>query len=284
MLFSSLLVFFTGVACNDAPPENPSTNEPQTQEPQKQEEPAKKFTLDVKNLDQKLIQEIALVPSPAEMQKALSKAGLQSKLSTLASASKPLTMNTDNPDQLAVRCGVVLAELALTVKTAENDRIISNLALLKEGFTKLKAGNKFLKTIDELSSSVQTGAKSRDDLLKEMDQLAGIMVPELKKELGDWVVPLVQAGSWLKGANLVASAIEEENKFEVSTRLLKQPHVIEYFLKYVRREGKEKAPDEVIAQLEKTLLDLRVISQKSSLAKEDVLSIKTNTQSVLQFL
>ena len=122
MLFSSLLVFFTGVACNDAPPKN----EPQAQEPQKQEEPAKKFTLDVQNLDQKLIQEIALVPSPAEMQKALSKAGLQSKLSTLASASKPLTMNTDNPDQLAVRCGVVLAELALTVKTAENDRIISN--------------------------------------------------------------------------------------------------------------------------------------------------------------
>lgn len=279
-MFSSLLVFLAGVACNDAPPEKP----PPKSEPQTQAKPTKKFELDIKNLDQKLIQEIALVPSPAEMQKALLKAGLQSKLSTLASTSKPLTMNTDNPDQLAVRCGVVLAELALTVKTAENDRIISNLALLKEGFTKLKAGNKFLKTIDELSSSVQTGAKSRDDLLKEMDQLAGIMVPELKKELGDWVVPLVQAGSWLKGANLVASAIEEESKFEVATRLLKQPHVIEYFLKYVRREGKEKVPDEVIAQLEKTLLDLKVISQKASLAKEDVLSIKINTQSVLQFL
>ena len=176
-MFSSLLVFLAGVACNDAPPEKP----PPKSEPQTQAKPTKKFELDIKNLDQKLIQEIALVPSPAEMQKALLKAGLQSKLSTLASTSKPLTMNTDNPDQLAVRCGVVLAELALTVKTAENDRIISNLALLKEGFTKLKAGNKFLKTIDELSSSVQTGAKSRDDLLKEMDQLAGIMVPELKK-------------------------------------------------------------------------------------------------------
>lgn len=280
MLFSSLLVFLAGVACNDAPPEIP----PPKSEPQVQIEPTKKFILDVQNLDQKLIQEIALVPSPAEMQKALSKAGLQSKLSTLASTSRPLTMNTDNPDQLAVRCGVVLAELALTVKTAENEKIVSNLALLKEGFTKLKAGNKFLKTIDELSSSVQTGAKSRDDLLKEMDQLAGIMVPELKKELGEWVVPLVQAGSWLKGANLVASAIEEESKFDVATRLLKQPHVIEYFLKYVRREGKEKVPDEVIAQLEKTLLDLKVISEKASLAKEDVLSIKTNTQSVLQFL
>jgi hypothetical protein len=218
------------------------------------------------------------------MQKALSKAGLQSKLGMLARQGKPITMDTDNPDQLAVRCGVVLAELALTVKTAENEKIISNLALLKDGFAKLKAGDKFLKTIDELSSSVQTGAKSRDDLLKEMDQLAGIMVPELKKELGDWVVPLVQAGSWLKGANLVASAIEEEGKFDVATRLLKQPHVIEYFLTYVQREGKDKAPDEVITQLEKTLLDLKVMTQKAALGKEDVLSIKTNTQNVLQFL
>lgn len=282
MLFSSLLVLLSGVACNDAPPEN--TPPPKTETKTQEAKPAKKFTLDVQNLDKRLIQEIALVPSPAEMQKALSKAGLQSRLGTLASSGKPLSMDTDNEDQLAVRCGVVLAELALTVKSAENDRIVSNLALLKEGFGKLKAGQKFLKTIDELSSSVQTGAKSRDDLLKEMDQLAGIMVPELKKELGDWVVPLVQAGSWLKGANLVANAIEEEGKFEVATRLLKQPHVIEYFLKYVQREGKEKAPDEVIAQLEKTLLDLKVITLKTSISKEDVLSIKTNTQNVLQFL
>ena len=146
------------------------------------------------------------------------------------------------------------------------------------------AGKKFLKTIDELSSSVQTGAKSKDDLLKEMDRLAGIMVPELKKELGDWVVPLVQAGSWLKGANLVSTAIDSEQKYEVATRLLKQPHVIDYFLKYVRREGKNKAPDEVIAQLEKTLLILKDICKKPSFAKEDVLAIKNNTQNVLTFL
>jgi hypothetical protein len=279
MLFTSLTLLFLGIACNDTSPEKSPPKEIPVAK-----EPSKKFTLDLKNLDQKLIQEIALVPSPAEMQKALSKAGLQSKLGELASKSAGISMETDNQDQLAVRCGVVLAELALTVQTASNDKIIENLALLKQGFTKLKAGPKFLKTIDELSSSVQTGAKSRDDLLKEMDQLAGIMVPELKKELGDWVVPLVQAGSWLKGANLVASAIESESKYDAATRLLKQPHVIEYFLKYVQREGKSKAPDEVIKKLETTLLELKRLSAKSSLEKEDVLLIKTNTHNVLQFL
>ena len=277
MIFS-LTILLLGVACNDTPTKQPPKDTAVPKEPQKN------FTLDVTKLDAQIVQEIALVPSPAEMQKALAKAGLQSKLGELASSAASISMNTDNPDQLAVRCGVILAELALTVQTASNEKITANLGLLKDGFTKLKAGTKFIKTIDELSSSVQTGAKSKDDLLKEMDQLAGIMVPELKKELGDWVVPLVQAGSWLKGANLVASAIESENKYDVATRLLKQPHVIEYFLRYVQREGKTKAPDEVIKTLEATLIGLKAICAKPALEKEDVLLIKTNTSNVLQFL
>ena len=281
MLFSTLIILSLGIGCNqepDAKKPDPKPEKPIVQKPKKE------FTFNLDTLDQKIVQEIALVPSPAEMQKALGKAGLQSKLGELADAGQSISMNTEDKDQLAVRCGVVLAELALTAKTAKTEKIISNLGLLKDGFTKLGAGKKFLKTIDELSSSVQTGAKSRDDLLKEMDRLAGIMVPELKKELGDWVVPLVQAGSWLKGANLVSTAIESEEKYETATRLLKQPHVIDYFLKYVRREGKKKAPDEVIAQLEQTLLTLKDICKKPSFAKEDVLSIKTNTQNVLKFL
>ena len=193
-------------------------------------------------------------------------------------------MKSDNNEQIAVRCGVVLAELALTVKVAPKDRLVANLALLKEGFTKLGAGKKFLKTIDEMTSAIQTDVKSRDDLLRDMDQLAGIMVPELKKELGAWVVPLIQAGSWLKGANLVSSAIEAEGKFDVATRLLKQPHVIDYFLKYVKDEGSGKAPDEVIQQLKSTLLALKEIAAKQTLSKEDVTSIKSNTSSVLQYL
>ena len=94
----------------------------------------------------------------------------------------------------------------------------------------------------------------------------------------------MQAGSWLKGAYLVSSAIEAENKFETATRLLKQPHVIDYFLKYVQRDGKNKAPDEVIKKLEQTLLELKEISKKSTLSKEDVMLIKNNTHNVLQFL
>ena len=186
----------------------------------------------------------------------------------MVNADSSISMNTEDKDQLAVRCGVVLAELALTAKTAKTEKIVSNLNLLKEGFTKLGAGKKFLKTIDELSSSVQTGAKSKDDLLKEMDRLAGIMVPELKKELGDWVVPLRTSRFLVERERIsYPTAIDPEQKYDVATRLLKQPHVIDYFLKYVRREGKNKAPDEVIAQLGKNSSTLKDICKKSSFCK-----------------
>ena len=242
------------------------------------------FKLDINNINPSNVKEIALVPSPAEMQKALSRAGLQSKLADLALSEKSIAMNTENQDQLAIRCGVVLAELVLTVKTAPKEKMLSHLAALKVGFTKLGAGDKFLKTIDTMSSNIKTDAKSRDDLLKDMDSLAGIMVPELEKELGKWVVPLVQAGSWLKGANLVAGAINEEQKYDAATRLLKQPQVVDYFLKYVQREGTKKAPDEIVQKLEFALLNLKKIASKDKLNQADVKAIQSDTTEVLLLL
>ena len=99
------------------------------------------------------------------------------------------------------------------------------------------AGDDIQATISDLSTQITNDAIQEDDLLKEMDELSGVMVSELEYEAGDWVVPLIQAGSWLEGANLVSAAIIKESKFDVAGQLLKQPRVVEYFLKYVEREG-----------------------------------------------
>ena len=57
-------------------------------------------------------------------------------------------------------------------------------------------------------------------MLKEFDELSGVLVPELEYEAGDWVVPLIQAGSWLEGAHLVAGAVKSEGKFDEAGKLL----------------------------------------------------------------
>jgi len=218
------------------------------------------------------------------MQKSLSNAGLNSKLSSLVSAERKIMMTVEDKDNLAVRTGVVLADLVLTVKSATKEEKIERLNKLKKGFQLLGGGEDIQETIKDLINQVNNEAFSDDDLLKEMDELSGVMVPELEYEAGDWVVPLIQAGSWLEGANLVSSAIITENKFEAASQLLRQPRVVEYFLKYVEREGRSKAPDEVVKKLTDVLKKLKTIASKEKISADDVRSIQQSTNEVLSML
>ena len=98
------------------------------------------------------------------------------------------------------------------------------------------------------------------------------------------MVPLIQAGSWLEGSNLVASAIISENKPDAGTSLLRQPQVADYFLKYVEVEAEGKVPDEVLKQLKSTLDRLKELAMKPALTIDDVKEIKSQTDSVLALL
>lgn len=233
---------------------------------------------------QKAAEEVALVPSPAEMQKSLKNAGLTSNLSEMVSQEKAISMDVASKDNLAVRTGVVLADLVLTVKTATKEQKIERLNKLKIGFKDLGAGDDIQTTIDELIKNITNDAITDDNLLQDMDELSGVMVSELEYEAGEWVVPLIQAGSWLEGANLVSAAIIKENKFDTASQLLKQPRVVEYFLKYVEREGSNKAPDQVVGKLTEVLNTLKTITSKEQLSADDVKQIQTSTTDVLSML
>ena len=281
ILFTSLLI-----ACSSEP-DNPtvSGDVPQNQTTDNVK-PA-----DVKHAPKMLPKEIignanqiALVPSPAEMQKALKNANIQSDLALLIPQDLKISMDVDNKDQVAVRVGVVMADLVLTIKTSDKKLKLDRLQRLKEGFSKLGAGSDVAQTIDELSKSIDNESINNDDLLMQFDELSGVMVPELEYEAGEWVVPLIQAGSWLEGSYLVSTAIINETRYDQASTLLRQPEVADYFLKYVQREGKTKAPDAVVEQLEKTLLSLKAIANKEQISEEDVKSIQASTQQVLKLL
>lgn len=226
---------------------------------------------------------IALVPSPAEMQKALEKAGVAGGLSALVQ-ERNFKMDAENKDVIAVRTGVLLADAVLTVKDAPKDKLIERLDKVKSGLAALGAGNDLGAVIDELKNKVANDAVSRDELLKELDELHGATVPEIKYEAGERVVPLLQAGSWLEGSNLVSEAILKAGKPEAANSLLRQPQVAGYFLKYVQVEGADKAPVEVIKQLETTLKKLQEIASKPAMTAEDVAEVKSQTSSVLALL
>lgn len=242
--------------------------------------PDKKF--DIRTLKAEAVPE-ALVPKSAEMQAALTHAGLTSQLAK-AVAARDIKMNSTNKDQIAVRSGVILADLALTVKTATSVQQVGRLARLKQGFVLLGASPEAIKTLDDLSARIATGSGSRDDLVKEFGELSGMVVPQLRFKAGDWMVPLIQAGAWLEGAHLVSGAIIAEGKYQEGGKLLKQPAVVEYFLGYVKGQGRTRAPDVVVDQLEQTLATLKEITSKDDLTEADVKTIHSATGAVLKLL
>lgn len=225
----------------------------------------------------------ALVPSPAEMQKALDAAKIGAQLAQKV-PDRTLKMDVPNKDQVAVRTGVILADLLLTVKEADKAKLSAHLKAIKQGMGELGAGDDIGLTIDDLDNRIQNDAVSRDDLVKELDELSGAIIPEIEYEAGDRAVPLIQAGSWLEGANLVAGALIESGNYESATTLLKQPAVVSYFQAYVKTEGQDKAPGEVITQLEATLATLAEVCAHETLTEDDVKAIQTSTSAVLDLL
>jgi hypothetical protein len=225
----------------------------------------------------------ALVPSPAEMERSLAHAGVEQKLASMV-ADRTISMDVDNKDQIAVRAGVVLADLVLTVKESKKETTIARLETLKVALGKLGAGSDAPAEIDSLKASIENGELAGDALVQEFDELSQVMVPELEYEAGEWVVPLIEAGSWLEGAHLVSGAVQEAKKFEAANDLLRQPEVVDYFIEYVEREGGNKAPDDVVDQLKKTLATLKEVAAKPNLGAEDVATIHSATGSVLTLL
>jgi hypothetical protein len=278
----TLLLAMMATGCGDSDPAPAVTAEATNAAAQTKATPKKVIKFDPATLQAEALK-VALVPSPAEMQKALSNAGLEAQLADMVK-DRDIKMDIENKDQIAVRTGVVLADLVLTVKTATPEQQVARLNRIKEGMKALGAGEEVDKTLSDLAARITSGSGSRDDLLKEFDELSGVLVPDLKYEAGEWVIPLIKAGSWLEGAHLVAGAIKEEGKYDEAGKLLKQPHVIDYFIEYVQREGSTKAPDAVIAKLNETLSTLKEVTAKSVINEEDVHTIHSATAAVLTML
>lgn len=274
---AALVALAALAACSGSEQEEVAT--PPVEAEQVKLEPA---TLSVEQLN-KSADNIALVPSPAEMQKALDAAGIQSKLGEKV-PDRSLKMDVPNKDQVAVRTGVILADLLLTVKTAEKEKLAKQLQDIKAGMEQLGAGSDIGATIQDIHDRVMNDSVSRDDLVKELDELSGAIIPEIEYEAGARSVPLIQAGSWLGGANLVAAAVVESGNYDKAGDLLKQPAVVGYFQGYVKEEGQDKASGEVISQLEATLDTLAEICTHETLSEEDVKTIQSSTSSVLDLL
>ncbi len=225
-----------------------------------------------------------LVPSPIEMEAKLKTAGLQKDLGSLIATDKDLKVIVDDNDQVAIRTGIVMADLVLTLKSSDQATILKRLGKMKEGLKKLGAGDDIYAVISDFEARVQDNSVNKEELLEEFDELSQVMVSELEYEAGEWVVPLIQAGTWLEGANLVAKIMHQEKKYNAADEFFRQKEIVEYFISYVDRDGKDRAPDQVVAKLITTLNDLKTIADKPKISGADVQKIESLTDLVLNLL
>lgn len=223
----------------------------------------------------------ALVPSPVETEAALVKAGIDSKLGALITP-RAWKLDEKDTERVAVRTGVILADTLLTLKTAKDEEVVAHLEELRQGMTTLKGGDDVDKTLVDIITRVKAGAVTRDELLKEFDQLAGAVIPELEFNGVSRVVPLVQAGSWLEAANLVAKAAK--GKADSVSDILKQPDVVGYFAEFSKQRD-PSTPAPVGAVLDTTLASLTAISTKTEpLTDADLDAITQAAEAVLVLL
>jgi hypothetical protein len=222
-------------------------------------------------------------PSPKEMQVILSKSGVN--------MSPPADRNFANVgterDSLAVQTGVLLADLVLTVNSVGKDKQVSYLTDLKSSCEKLNVGSDIPLEIQTVIDEVESGALADQKLVQKFDELHGVMVPELEQEDAKWLVPLVQAGSWLEGAHLVSAAFKGQSDLSAAEGILKQRGVVEYFQTYVNeRAAQSNAPAAgVIKTLQATLEALHTVAVKAGpLDNSDIETIHSETGKVLDIL
>ncbi|TVQ94419.1 MAG: hypothetical protein EA397_01750 [Deltaproteobacteria bacterium] len=249
-------------ACTTEQPAPPAGDTPGDAPPAEGTEAAAPLgDLDPAELSKSSEKRYALVPSPVETQGALESAGIDTKLATLI-PQRDMDFDDEDIDDIAVRTGVVIADMLLTVKTSSNEQLLTHLDHIKVGMKGLDGGSDIDRTLDDIIERVKGEAVSRAELLKELDEISGAIIPELEFNGNERVVPLIQAGSWLQGSNLVARATKAAGKPSAADGILKQPKVVDYFIEYVTKgEGKDKAPAAVTEKLESSLRTLKELAE-----------------------
>jgi hypothetical protein len=239
--------------------------------------------VDVEQLENEA-EKAALVPSPVETQKALEASGIDVKLATLIPKHK-FDLDASDMDHAAVRSGVLLADVLLTVKTAETKALVVRLSAVQKGMNQLNGGSDIDAMLEDIKDRLKADAVTRDELLKELDELSGAVIPELEFNGQGRVVPLIEAGSWLEGANLVARAVQKAENNEAAEKLLKSPAVVDYFIEYVKTDGADKAPEAVTKKLEESLIELKGLAEKTEpLTDADIDRVVEVTNAVLALL
>ncbi len=226
----------------------------------------------------------SLVASPTELQEAMIHAGVDTKFGSLIKR-RNFALEGDDKERIAMRTGIVLADLVLTVNEwdpetgAGKDTLVGDLENLRKGLASIGAGNDLDATLGEVIDHVKADAVSPQELWLQVEEMREAAYGELAQEAGVQVVPLVQAGTWLEGTCLLAAAVLAAEERGNAPNLLRQPDVVSYFHTQLKVGEGEVSDINTLAR--GTLEQIHDITMKDSLTIEDVQTVHKLTDELL---
>jgi len=226
---------------------------------------------------------MGVAPAREGGHRAVGEAGLTTALGWLV-PDRSFAFDGISEDQAAIGAGVSLSDIILTIRERPKEKLSASIRALHSGLTVMAAGRGLLDTVDELATKVDNDAISREELLTELEAIVSMSMPELGFGQGDRTGPLLQAGAWTAGVNLIGKAILKEDKTAIAGELLRLEGVANYFLKYVDEEGSDKAPEAVLTSLRSSLLELKRLSKQETIADTDIKRVVQLTDQLLQII
>ncbi len=224
-----------------------------------------------------------LAPSPLALEKRVRTSGLTHQLGDLVPTRTFQALEGDQ-DRLAMRTGVALADTLLRGEKDDKAAFVARLRGLHDGMEGLGTGQGLLGMLQDFIEAVENDTAARADFLQELDAVASTMVPEHGWGPGDSTGPLLQAGAWLAGTNLVAQAIVKQDKPEAAEKLLRLGDVADYFTSYLAGEGSRKAGGALAQPLADGLAQLKAISERETLGIADAQEVSKVTGELLELL
>ena len=154
---------------------------------------------------------IALAPSPVETQKAMEASGTDAKLADLIPRIGTSTRVSPRLTTQRSRTGVPLADMLLTVKTAKKDDPLAYIDRVRVGMQQLEGGKDIDKMLGDMEERVKADSVTRDELLREFDELSGAAGPELEFDGKNRVAPSPKPELGLRARMLVARAVDSSS-------------------------------------------------------------------------
>ena len=222
-----------------------------------------------------------LAPSPLDLQAEVKAAGIETSIVDLVPTTVP-EFGGEDKDQIAFRTGVVFAYTLLGGLESDKPLFLSQVKAVRLGMKNIGTGKGLLKTMGKAIEQIENDTGSRQDFLTEIDQQVSSSVPEEGWGPNDKTGPMLQAGAWLAGINVVAQAVVRADDAAAADKLLKRPEVADFFLKYATSSEGDAKAGVMSTPVTESLQKLKEISGRDHIGVDGAAEIVEVTQKLLE--